>query len=243
MGKKTETATEELATATAAVPKEKKGDSSAKKASKAGKGETGKSESNETRVKSGTKEAATATATATANSNVVIPESMADDSVPPAGSKSSALFIDMQARLQQIHSVLTILKADMKAYSRLSAKETKNLEKSSGRKNKKNSTTRSPSGFVKPTPISDELAIFLNKEKGIEMARTDVTREINAYIRAHSLQDRDNGRKINADSKLSKLLKLEKSDELTYFNLQKFMSRHFQKAVPKESAPNAVVAN
>ena len=64
------------------------------------------------------------------------------------------------------------------------------------------------------------------------MARTDVTREINAYIRANSLQDKDNGRKILPDKKLSTLLKLGKTDELTYFNLQRFMSPHFQKATP-----------
>jgi upstream activation factor subunit UAF30 len=63
------------------------------------------------------------------------------------------------------------------------------------------------------------------------MARTDVTREINAYIRANKLQDQDNGRKIIPDTKLAALLKLKKSDELTYFNLQKYMSPHFAKAV------------
>ena len=62
------------------------------------------------------------------------------------------------------------------------------------------------------------------------MARTDVTREINLYIRTHSLQDKENGRKINPDTKLATLLKLNKSDELTYFNLQKYMSPHFAKA-------------
>jgi len=64
------------------------------------------------------------------------------------------------------------------------------------------------------------------------MARTEVTREINMYIRAHSLQDKSNGRQINADDKLSALLKLKEGDVLTYFNLQKFMSPHFAK-VPK----------
>jgi chromatin remodeling complex protein RSC6 len=63
------------------------------------------------------------------------------------------------------------------------------------------------------------------------MARTDVTREINKYIRLHELQDKENGRKINPDSKLSSLLKLKKTDELTYFNLQRYMSPHFQKGV------------
>ena len=62
------------------------------------------------------------------------------------------------------------------------------------------------------------------------MARTDVTKEINAYIRTHNLQDKNNGRVIRADKKLSTLLKLKKDDELTYFNLQRFMSPHFVKA-------------
>jgi chromatin remodeling complex protein RSC6 len=61
------------------------------------------------------------------------------------------------------------------------------------------------------------------------MARTEVTREINSYIRAHSLQDPKNGRKINPDKKLATLLKIGAEDELTYFNLQRYMSPHFQK--------------
>ena len=56
---------------------------------------------------------------------------------------------------------------------------------------------------MKPTLISNELAAFLGKEVGTQMARTEVTREINAYIRANNLQDKDNGRKINADTKLT----------------------------------------
>ena len=62
------------------------------------------------------------------------------------------------------------------------------------------------------------------------MARTDVTREINAYIRQHGLQDPENGRRIIADAPLSKLLNLTSDDELTYFNLQRYMSPHFAKA-------------
>ena len=96
-------------------------------------------------------------------------------------------------------------------------------------KRKRKAGNRSPSGFVKPTLISNELATFLEKPSGTEMARTEVTREINTYIRAHSLQDPKNGRKINPDKKLATLLKIGKEDELTYFNLQRYMSPHFQK--------------
>ena len=90
---------------------------------------------------------------------------------------------------------------------------------------------RQPSGFVKPTQISTELATFLGRDKGSEMARTEVTREINKYIREHNLQDPQNGRKINPDSALKALLKVADGDELTYFNLQKFMSLTLLKTV------------
>ena len=96
-------------------------------------------------------------------------------------------------------------------------------------KKKRKSSNRAPSGFVKPTAISSELSAFLGKPAGSEMARTEVTREINKYIRSHDLQDKTNGRKINPDDKLRSLLKLKKTDELTYFNLQRYMSPHFAK--------------
>jgi upstream activation factor subunit UAF30 len=97
-------------------------------------------------------------------------------------------------------------------------------------KKRRNTGNRKPSGFIKPTRISDELAGFLGKTVGTEMARTEVSKEINAYIHAHSLQDKSNGRIIHADAKLSKLLKLQKEDELTYFNLQRYMKHHFHKS-------------
>jgi chromatin remodeling complex protein RSC6 len=88
---------------------------------------------------------------------------------------------------------------------------------------------RRPIGFTTPTKISDELAKFLGKPAGTEMARTDVSRLINTYIRVKNLQDPQNSRIINADSKLRKLLRLGKNDELTYFNLQKYMKHHFHR--------------
>jgi upstream activation factor subunit UAF30 len=121
------------------------------------------------------------------------------------------------------------LKKSYTALEKVVVRELKTAHKASQRK-KKRQGNRAPSGFVKPTTISTELANFLNRPKGEQMARTEVTREINAYIRKHSLQDPENGRKINPDGALSVLLKLTPQDELTYFNLQKYMSPHFQKA-------------
>ena len=137
------------------------------------------------------------------------------------------------AKLQQIGTMIATLKNEYKSLEKKWTRELKTAQKQTN-KRKKRAGSRAPSGFVKPTRISDELASFLGKDKGSEMARTDVTREINTYIRAHKLQDKDNGRKINPDSKLASLLKLKKTDELTYFNLQKYMSPHFAKSVKPE---------
>lgn len=82
------------------------------------------------------------------------------------------------------------------------------------------------SKFCTPTKISNELADFLGKERGTEMPRTEATREINKYIKINNLQDSENKRIINPDEKLAKLFKLNNNDELTYFNIQKYMTPH-----------------
>ena len=144
--------------------------------------------------------------------------------------KVSTRLSEYSDKINQLSSLISSLKTEFKALEKTIAKELKAAEKAS-QKRKRASGNRAPSGFVKPTLISDELAAFLNKEKGSMLARTAVSKEINNYIRANKLQDAANGRKINADAKLAKLLKLAKTDELTYFNLQKFMKHHFVKTV------------
>jgi hypothetical protein len=84
-------------------------------------------------------------------------------------------------------------------------------------------------GFNIAVLISEELAMFLDKSVGTKMSRADVSREINKYIRENSLEDRENRTKINHDEKLRKLLRLTNEDELTYFNIAKYMKHLFIK--------------
>tara|TARA_Y100000992_G_scaffold298708_2_gene264322 strand:+ start:1114 stop:1728 length:615 start_codon:yes stop_codon:yes gene_type:complete len=140
------------------------------------------------------------------------------------------------AKLQAVGAQFNSLKSEFRALEKRCTRDFKVAQKSSN-KGKRRTGNREPSGFVKPTAISKELATFLKKPEGTLMARTEVTKEINAYIRANSLQDKTNGRKIIPDAPLTKLLKIGKTDELTYFNLQKFMSHHFpKKAVAEKTA-------
>ena len=148
---------------------------------------------------------------------------------------------DFSAKLQQLSTIISTMKSDFRSLEKKMQREVKTAQKQSS-KRKRKSGNRAPSGFVKPTRISDELASFLGKDKGAEMARTAVTKEINAYIRTHDLQDKTNGRKIIPDDKLASLLKLKKDDELTYFNLQKYMSCHFEKSAKAIAAAAAATA-
>ena len=162
------------------------------------------------------------------------PETVAE----PTTTETDALVAqsgEFVAKLQQLNTMISALKTEYKTLERKWSRELKQAQKVSS-KRKRKAGARQPSGFVKPTKISDELATFLGKDKGTEMARTEVTREINQYIRTHSLQDKANGRNILPDSKLTSLLKLKKGDELTYFNLQKYMSPHFAKAAKTSAA-------
>jgi len=144
-------------------------------------------------------------------------------------------FTEFMTKLHQLSNVVNALKKEFSSLEKKANRERKIVTKANLKKKHKN-VNRAPSGFVKPTLISDELSSFLEKPSGTEMARTDVTREINTYIRNNSLQDKTNGRIIIADAKLSALLKIPAGEQLTYFNLQRYMSPHFTKTAPTATA-------
>ena len=160
----------------------------------------------------------------------VVEQVAADAAVETDASLDGRLNV-FSGKLQQWVRQGAALTSELKVIQKLAARERKNAQKLSSRKRGKGEgKPRPPSGFVKPTRISDELAQFLGKAIGTEMSRTDVSKEITSYIRTHGLPDKENGRNINADAKLSALLKLSKDDKLTYFNLQRYMKHHFIKA-------------
>ena len=151
--------------------------------------------------------------------------------VPAEEAPESTVFnklTEFNAKMTQLTNLFSSLKTDFKTLEKTVSRELKNAAKKSGKK-RKLTTNRAPSGFVKPTRISDELAQFLGKATGSEMARTEVSKEINNYIRSKQLQDKENGRKIHPDAQLTKLLNIGKGEELTYFNLQRYMKHHFIK--------------
>jgi chromatin remodeling complex protein RSC6 len=166
-----------------------------------------------------------AAAVPTTDAPVVVDAVQATDAAPALIGKLT----EFSAKLQQMAGLFSTMKNDFKTLEKTVNREMKVAQKASS-KRRRNVGNRKPSGFIKPTRISDELAEFLGRTVGTEMARTEVSKEINVYITTNSLQDKANGRQINPDAKLTKLLKLEKDDVLTYFNLQRYMKHHFIKA-------------
>lgn len=153
------------------------------------------------------------------------------DAAAVVETSSVAKFNEINATLQKVTGIINTLKTDLKALEKVVAREQKLAQKVS-KTSRKASGNRAPSGFVKPTLISDELAIFLGKSVGTEMSRTEVCKELQKYIIANNLQLPTNRRVLKPDGKLTSLLRLAPGDEngLTYFNLQKFMKHHFIKA-------------
>lgn len=133
---------------------------------------------------------------------------------------------------EKLALLLTTLK-EAQAQVKVVKKDIDRLRRISDRVERKRANARTtPNGFAKPTQISPELCEFLGVAKNTEKARTDVTREIHKYVQSKNLSDPSNKRIILAhkDAVLKKLLGVTDKDSVTYFNLQRYLKRHFVKA-------------
>ena len=145
--------------------------------------------------------------------------------------------MDIELQLNSFKSQLTDVQTNFRLLEKTIIKEFKNNvtnlaknEKESkvqAQKESKVQREKEPSGFDTISIISDELAIFMNKPIGSAVARTEATQYIINYIRENKLQDPTILKKINPNDRLSNLFNLK--EELTYFNLQKYLNIHFCK--------------
>lgn len=151
---------------------------------------------------------------------------------------SDAILTSVDAKIQQVASILSSLKNDSKALRKQIAQDQKAAAKLAKKSSKKKRVVAEGeeakprnSGFMRPVRISDELASFLGKATGTVMGRQAANDEIRQYVSTHNLKETEKGkgRNINPDAKLSTLLKLPAGEQLTYFNLQKYMKPHFIK--------------
>ncbi len=164
-------------------------------------------------------------------------ESQPEEPVPEPQQEVNPIeeaFSNINTLLNNWKSAFVEISSEVKKLQKVVVKELKQTEKKSKKYKNENKPKRAPSGFAKPTKISNELCDFLQQSYGTEMARTEVTKHLTKYIKAHNLQDQSDKRKILPDKKLTKLLKLPKGEQVTYFNLQKWMKPHFASAKSAE---------
>ena len=136
-------------------------------------------------------------------------------------------FDQLVSQLTNIKSQITGIQQNIKQLEKSVKKNMKGLKKEVVKT--KNKGNRQPSGFAKPSKVTKELCEFMNKAEGSEIARTEVTRALVSYIKENKLENTSNSKIISPDDKLKLLLGLDDSQELTYFNIQKYMNRHFVK--------------
>ena len=141
--------------------------------------------------------------------------------------------LELATRLDSQMKDLKSLSADVKKALKNCSKLSKNGAFAKKQRKKKevdpNAPPRPPSGFAKPVGVSSELEAFLGLSKGEEIARTDVTKRLNQYIKEHGLQNPENRKEILLDDSLTKLLNPPEGTTLTFFNLQTYMKPHYTK--------------
>ena len=146
----------------------------------------------------------------------VVPEVVVDDAANFEAAQQKIAAVIASAK-----EIQALVKTLQKAFVKLSKSKSKGKRATGG-----NAT---PSGFVKPAPISDALASFLGMESGTSVPRTEVTKRVNEYVKSNDLQNPSDRRTILPDEKLRALLNPGQDDTISYFNLQKFLKPHFIK--------------
>ena len=140
-------------------------------------------------------------------------------------------FDQLITQINLVKSQMSGIQQNIKSLEKCVKKQMKTLKKETIKIKTKNKGNRKPSGFAKPSKVTKELCEFMNKEEGSEIARTEVTRALVSYIKDNKLENTINSKIIAPDDKLKLLLGLDDSQELTYFNIQKYMNKHFVKNI------------
>lgn len=139
----------------------------------------------------------------------------------------------METIIQELEKRIVTLETKMTRQEKLIRKMKKDMIPEEERK------PRKPSGFAKPTYLSPVLCEFLDVSNDTELARTEVTKRVLAYVKDNNLQNPESKRVINMDPKLRKLLNPAEDEVVTYFSIQRLMKVHYIK--PEDQAAAVVV--
>ena len=134
---------------------------------------------------------------------------------------------DQSSQLKSLmNTVRTVLKETEKQN-----KELEKLRNKRSRNKTERSATALPSGITKPVAITDELAKFLGVAPGTLVPRNEVTKGVSGYVKKFELYDPVNKQKFVLDTRpeavVLKTLLGNPTEEVTYFNLQRYLKHHY----------------
>ncbi len=139
------------------------------------------------------------------------------------------------ATMDSLMTELTALRTEIKSLTKIVRKVRSHQEDPTGEKAAARSKTN---GFNRDVEVDADLRTFLGLADDEMISRSQVTKRINAYVKENNLKHPENGRVIILDEKLRTLLNPPEDVQVTFLNLQKYLSPHYVKAsAPAESAP------
>jgi chromatin remodeling complex protein RSC6 len=160
--------------------------------------------------------------------------------VEGADAAVSSVQDDVKAMLTQANTVretVGALVAELKRVEKRVARLQKEADKRRRRQKKpvegEAVVPRKPSIFELPTPLSNELCSFLGRPSGSKESRSNITKAITTYVKEKNLKEKHT---IKPDTKLKALLGVAEGDVLTYFNLQRYLNRHYLKPAATTAA-------
>ena len=120
-------------------------------------------------------------------------------------------------------SVINQIKGLEKTVKKQLKQQRREMEK---KMKKKRTKTKLQSNFAIPIDVSEKLTCFMGLKEGQKVARIEVTKYIMDYIKTNNLQNPNNNQCIVPDVKLNTLFQHD-AENLTYFNMQKHIHKHF----------------
>jgi len=184
------------------------------------------------------KKAAKAKAAAPAAAPVVVSSTpVVAAEVAPAAGPTTTLDEDLKAVTGNLNTLRETVSAMLGQVKKLEKRVHRELKDARKRKRRappaEGAAPRALSIFERPTKVTDELCKFLGKANGTLMSRSEVTKGVNNYVKEKNLKNKHD---IKPDASLKALLAIGEGEPLTYFNLQRYLNRHYIKAVPVATA-------
>jgi chromatin remodeling complex protein RSC6 len=147
-----------------------------------------------------------------------------------------SLLSDITSNIANMYGTIKSVKDKMRTLERQHKRELKYSRKyRRAIANSSEKEAKKPSGFNKPCPVPAEIIELLKLDPSAEKSRTEITKLIYGYIKEHNLQDPNDKRNINPDTELQKLFKLDKKEQISFYNIQ----THIKKVYPDKSLTDA----